>query len=265
MKGIRPYAIGGAVCGAARKVNAGSLGFDARQTRAHPGGRQQPVDCLGHRQGLPRPWRRLGFDLPGRRVEETGRAARTGTFRARGRPLRRHRSGDRGCGVCRGRGAMGRARFPGARHRLLGQGPALRPLCRHHGRKFRQDVADLVLFIHRARPARRKADAERRVARNAHLLRRREVDAPLQRHGRRQGRARGVGALSRRRSRREGDSRERDLVGPDQDAGRIGHRRLPLHPQMERAQCAAAADRHDRGGRRHRGLFSVRLVAWCDW
>ena len=43
---------------------------------------------------------------------------------------------------------------------------------------------------------------QRRLAADAHLLRRREMDAALQRDGRRQGGARSVGALSRRRSRR---------------------------------------------------------------
>ena len=40
--------------------------------------------------------------------------------------------------------------------------------------------------------------------------------------------------------------RQRDLGRPDQDAGRLGHRRFPLHPEMERAQLAAAPQRHDR-------------------
>ncbi len=55
-----------------------------------------------------------------------------------------------------------------------------------------------------------------------------------------------------------------DLGRSDQDAGGVGHRRLPLHPQMERAQRADASHRVDRGGRRHRGLFPLRPVAWRD-
>ena len=56
-----------------------------------------------------------------------------------------------------------------------------------------------------------KLMTQRRLAADADLLRRREVDAALQRHGRRQGRARGQRALSRRRSRREEHPRQRHL------------------------------------------------------
>ena len=48
-------------------------------------------------------------------------------------------------------------------------------------------------------------------------------------------------ALSRRRSRQRADPRQRDLRRADQDARGVGHRRLPLHPAVERAQRAAAA------------------------
>ncbi len=53
---------------------------------------------------------------------------------------------------------LGLARFRRPRHRLLRQGPARRPLCRHHRRQFHQDDADLLLFLHRDRAARREAD-----------------------------------------------------------------------------------------------------------
>ena len=85
-----------------------------------------------------------------------------------------------------------------------------------------------------------KLMTERRLAADADLLRRREMDAALQRHGRRQGGARGERALSRRRPRREGDPRQRDFGRADQDPRRLGDRRLPLHPALERAQRAAA-------------------------
>ena len=42
-------------------------------------------------------------------------------------------------------------------------------------------------------------------------------------------------ALSRRRSRGQEHPRQRHFVGADQDARRLRRRRLPLHPQMERA------------------------------
>ncbi len=50
-------------------------------------------------------------------------------------------------------------------------------------------------------------------------------------------------------------------AGPDQDACRLGHRRFPLHPEVERAQFAAEACRDDRGSRRCRRLFPLRPVA----
>ena len=58
--------------------------------------------------------------------------------------------------------------------------------------------------------------------------------------------------------------RQRDLGRPDQDACRLGHRRLPLHPEVERIQRAAAADGDDRGSRRVRHVFPVRSVARRD-
>ena len=105
------------------------------------------------------------------------------------RPLRRHRAGDARCGV-RGAG------------RRLGQRsisscmPSRSPTRTNstgryvdtHARQFHQDDDDQLLFVHGDRAARREADAERRLAADADLLRRREMDAALQRHGRRQGR-----------------------------------------------------------------------------
>src|SRR3982074_1459342 len=41
---------------------------------------------------------------------------------------------------------------------------------------------------------------------------------------------------------------------PDQDAGRERHRRLPLHPQVERTERTSEADGDHRGGRRRRPL-----------
>ena len=55
--------------------------------------------------------------------------------------------------------------------------------------------------------------------------------------------------------------RQRDLGRPDQDAGRVGDRRLPLHPQMEPVQLAAEAQRRDRGGRRRRRSISSAISA----
>ena len=89
--------------------------------------------------------------------------------------------------------------------------PTRRPLRRHHRGQFHQDHADILLFVHGDRAARRKADDEWRLAADADLLRRREMDAALQRDGAGQGRARSFGALSRRRSRRQEYPRQRDF------------------------------------------------------
>jgi len=51
------------------------------------------------------------------------------------------------------------------------------------------------------------------------------------------------------------------LSAADQDARRLRHRRLPLHPEVERVQRAAEALGDHRGGRRHRSLPAVRHVA----
>ena len=105
------------------------------------------------------------------------------------------------CGLRRGETPLGLHRLRRPLHRLLRQGRAHRPLCGDLRGQLHQVAADLLLFLHGHRPARREADERRRLAAHAHLLRRREMDAALQRHGRRQGRARGLGALSRGRSR----------------------------------------------------------------
>ena len=186
---------------AERGQHAGSLGPHARQARPDHGGRQQPLDRLGHRQGLPGAWRRARLHLSGRCAQEAGRAAGERGRRARGRTLRRHRPGHARCRLRDRQGEVGHARFPGARHRLLRQESARRALCRHHGGQLLPHDADQLLLVHRGRAARREADAGGRLAAHAHLLRRREVDAPLQRDGRRQGGARSLGALSGGRSR----------------------------------------------------------------
>ena len=106
------------------------------------------------------------------------------------------------------------------------------------------DHADLGLFLHRRRPARGEDDAGRRRAAHAHLLRRREGDAALQRHGRRQGGAGGVGQVHGHGPRPARHPGQRALRRADQDAGRLGHRRLPLHHEVERAERAPAPQRH---------------------
>ena len=50
--------------------------------------------------------------------------------------------------------------------------------------------------------------------------------------------------------------RQRDLGRSDQDAGRLRHRRFPLHFEVERIQFAAEAHRHAGGSRRFRRSIS---------
>ena len=181
-------------------------------------------------------------DLAGRCAEEAGRAAGQGARRYPAGPLRRHRSRDHRRGVRCAQGEVGQDRFRRACDRVLRQGSARRPLSRNHRRQFLQDHADQLLLADRDRAACRKASDRRRLDPDADLLRRREMDAALQRDGRCQGGTGGERALSRRRSRREEHPRQRDLGGPDQDAGGFRHRRFPLHSEVERSttrRCAA--------------------------
>ena len=58
-------------------------------------------------------------------------------------------------------------------------------------------------------------------------------------------------------------SRQRDFGRSHQDAGRFWHRRLPLHPEVERVQLRTQAYGHDRRGRRRRPLSPVGPLARC--
>ena len=119
-------------------------------------------------------------------------------------------------------------------------------------KNFTQTMLISCYLLHGAGAARREADERRRLAADAHLLRRREGHAALQRHGRGEGGARGERALPRRRPRAQRHPRQRHLGGADQDAGRLRHRRLPLHPEVERVQLGAAPHGDHRGGGRGR-------------
>ena len=93
-------------------------------------------------------------------------------------------------------------RLRAPRHRLGRQGLPPRQIPRHPARGLPRRDGHLLLLLHRRRPARRADDAPRRLAAHPHLSRRRTRHAALQRHGRRQGRARKLGPLPRRRPRR---------------------------------------------------------------
>ena len=103
------------------------------------------------------------------------------------------------------------------------------------------DHEDLLLLLHRAGQAGRAADEGWRGLADPDLLRRRARDAALQRDGRGQGGAGGHGALSGDGSRRPQYPRQRAVGRPGQDAGRLGHRRFPLYPEVEPVQFAAAS------------------------
>ena len=76
------------------------------------------------------------------------------------------------------------------------------------------------------------------LAADAHLLRRREVRPQLQRHGRRQGRARSLGALPRGRPGPEGHPRQRHLRRRHQDPRRLRHLRPPRHAALAGSKAA---------------------------
>ena len=240
-----------------REHHGGSLRSHARQARPRVRRRQRPVARLGHRQGLPRPGGGGRPILSGRSRAQASRAAGRRDRRCGDGPLRRQRALDHRRGVRGGAEGLDFHRFRGSCHRLFRQGGARRALRRHHAGQLRPHHADLLLFVHRACPARREADAQWRLAAHHQLLRLAEMDPPLQRDGRRQGRAGVLGSLSRRRSRHQEHSRQRDFLGSDQDAGGIGGRGLPLHPALDRAQRAAAAKHHHRRSGRRRALFPL--------
>ena len=212
---LRPYAIRKRpVLTAAKRgeVMAESLGSDARQARPDHGGRQQPLDRLGHRHGLPRAGRRSRLHLSGRRAEEARRAAGRGGRRAGGRPLRRHRSGDAStrCSPPCSR--------PGARSISCVHAIAFSDKDQLDGRyvdttedNFTKTMLICCYSFTAIAQRAEKLMTERRLDADADLLRRREMDAALQRHGRRQGGAGMLGALSRGRSRREEHPRQRHL------------------------------------------------------
>ena len=193
-------------------------------------------------------------DSLGKRVKPLAQSVR----RRHGAALRRHRRRLAGRRLRRARAGLAEPRF-------VVHAVAFSDKEQLKGRyldttlaNFRSTMEVSCYSFNRRLPAGQPADGPRRQPAHAHLLRRRESDAALQRHGRGQGRARGQRALHRRRPRRRRNSLQRDLGGADQDAGRLRHRRLSLYPQMERIQRAAQAERVDRRGRQGRPVPAER-------
>ena len=230
---------------------------DGRPARPHHGAGERQIHRLGHRPRAGGPGGGTRLLIPGRGAEEAGGAARPAARVRHRAALRRGRHGLGRCAVRRTGAALGQARLPRPRHRLLGQGGAARPLRRHQPRQLPDDDGHLRLFLHRRGAARRRDDARGRQPADADLLRRRAGHAALQRDGRRQGRARGVGALSRRGPRQGRHPRQRHLGRADQDARRLGDRRFPLHHALERAELAPAPQRDHRGRGQVRALSAV--------
>ena len=166
------------------------------------------------------------------------------------------------CGVHDAGEGMGQARFPGACHRLLRQGPSSTAATSTPREKnFTQTHADLLLLVHRAGPARREADA----AGGSMLTLTYYGAEKVMPHYNVMGVAKAALEASVRYLAADLGTqrhpRQRHLGRADQDAGRVRHRRLPLHPEVERVQLAAAPHRDDRGGRRRRPLSAVGPVA----
>jgi len=105
---------------------------------------------------------------------------------------------------------------------------------------FSKSMADLLLLADRDRAARREADDRRRLDHHADLLRRREVDAELQRHGRSQGGARGQRALSRRDLGQKAIRVNAISAGPIKTLAFAGIADSPLPPEVERGNAPLA-------------------------
>ena len=192
--------------------HARSLESLARQTRPDPGGCQQPFDRLGiakacHAQGA-----ELAFTYQGDALKKR---VEPGARRSAGSAVGHCDMLEPACSTplqwSRRDGARSISR---ARHRLFRQGSALRTLYRHHAHETSPNDGLVSCSFTAPRPTRGDADAPWRLVAHAYLLWRREMDAALQRDGRRQGGARGFRALSRGRSRREQHPRQCHLVGP---------------------------------------------------
>ena len=115
--------------------------------------------------------------------------------------------------------------------------------------------ADLVLLLHRDRPARGRPDAARRLDGDADLWRLDARDAELQRHGRRQGRAGSLRALSRRRFRPAGIRVNAISAGPVRTLAGAGISDARLMFNYPAAARAAAP--HRRASRRSAARRSI--------
>ena len=237
-----------AVSGSGRKVPnprplGGMHGADGGKARPDHGRRQRALAGLGHRQGVARARARNSPSPIRARRSANGcdrsRKALGSDVRAGGR-CRRTKRASTGCSP-RSAARWGRLDFVVHAIAFSDKSELTGQICRDDARQFPADARHLLLLVHRSVPPRGAADDRGRQPVDADLCRRRAGHAALQRDGRRQGGARSQRQISRGRSRRRQHPGQRDLGRADQDAGLLGDRRFPLHPQMERAQRAAAA------------------------
>ncbi len=206
--------------------------------------------------------RRARLHLPGRRAEEAGRAA--GRRSSAGIVVGHCDVTDPAtidavfAAVTR---AVGHARLRRPRHRLLRQGRADRPLCRDHRGQLHQDAADLCYSF--TAVAQR---AEKLMPNGGSLLTLTYYGAEKwMPHYNVMGVAKAaLEACVRYLAADLGPKNIRVnaiSAGPIKTLAASRHRRLPLHPEVERVQRAAAPHRHHRGGRRDRALSPLRPVA----
>ncbi len=226
------------------------------------GAGEQPLHRLGNRQGSTRPRGGTGFHLSGRRAAQAGRAAGGGSGRHGASAIATSPSP-----------ATLDAAFAALRTKwgsldFLVHAIAFSDKDELDGRYIdtTQDnfIKTMVISCYSFTAVAQRA--EKLMTNGGSMLTLTYYGAEkwmphYNRHGRRQGGARSLGALYGGRSRHQEHPRQRDFGGTDQDAGGVGHRRFPLYPEVERVQHAAAAERDDRRGRRYGGVFPVGYVA----
>ena len=153
---------------------------------------------------------------------------------------------------------LGRPGFRRARAGLLRPPRAVGALRRHHARQFHQHHGDLLLLLHRDRQARRRADEAAGGSLLTLTLRRRHaLGSVLQRDGRGQGCARGLGALSGGRPRAAGHPRQRAVRRAHAHAGR--RRRL----RRAHASSTTSAIMRRCGARRRSTRWAARHSICC--
>ncbi len=237
-------------------------GVAGRQDRPRCGRREQALAGLGDRSPAVRAGRDACVHLPGRAHRgERARAGRVGRLRRLHRVRRLQRREHRQ-GVRRARRAGRRPRSHGPLDRVR---PGPRPggaLHRHGSRRLPPGARHQRVLAGRHDAARRAADggARRRCDRHDDVPGRRARHPGLQRHGRRQGRARRVHAVPGGRPRPEEHPGQRDQRRARAHAGCARHR--GIQPDGGRDRRARRAEARDRGRRRRPGRLCTCSRRW---